>query len=177
MNPEIEINRIITEHKGVLVRQNKHEIWRFPDGKQVVLASTPSDRRAAANKLSVLRNVLGIKAEKAPAAKGNKGYRHKHEAAAKLRFTPSFNSSLADQLRLTGLVEDELRATIDCLEDEKAKLLEENSGYAELLVERETQHRLTRLELEAQCELIQARLEQTWDWRIRQWLKGIFSRS
>lgn len=177
MNPEIETRRLIDEHKGVLVRQNKHEIWRFPNGKQVVLASTPSDLRAAANKLSVLRNALGVKAEKAPASNRDKTYRPKHKAAAKLHLSPSFNSTLADQLRLIGIVEDELRATIDYLEDEKAKLLEENSGYAELLVERETQHRLTRLELEAQYELIQARLEQTWDWRIRQWLKGIFSRS
>jgi hypothetical protein len=164
MNPEIETHRLIDEHKGVLVRQNKHEIWRFPNGKQVVLASTPSDRRAAANKLSVLRNALGVKVEKAPASNRDKTYRPKHKTAAKLHLSPSFNSTLADQLRLTGIVEDELRAAIDCLEDEKAKLLDENHGLAEHLTEMETR-----------CRLAQIALEQTWDWRIRQWLKAIFS--
>ncbi len=166
MNPEIEIDRLIKEHNGVLVRQRKHQVWSFPDGKQVVLASTPSDRRAASNKLSVLRRVLGVKVEKSPQGNGTgkAAYRPKHQAAEKLSFTPKFNSSLADQLRLTGLVEDELRETIDCLEDEKTKLLEDNTELADAL-----------FATEQALKMAEIRLQRTWDWRIRQWLTAIFS--
>ena len=48
---------------AVLVRQRKHQIWRLPDGRNFVMAATPSDGRATANQVQQLRRMLraGVK--------------------------------------------------------------------------------------------------------------------
>lgn len=58
-----QVNELIQEHKGVLIRSKNHEVWRFPNGKTFVRAKTPSDVRADANNLSDLRKILGIERE------------------------------------------------------------------------------------------------------------------
>lgn len=56
-----QIAELIKEHGGVLERQAKHNIYRFPDGRVFVTSQTPSDRRATMNCLTVLRHFLGVK--------------------------------------------------------------------------------------------------------------------
>lgn len=48
---------------AVLVRQRKHQVWRLPDGRNFVMAATPSDGRASANQIQMLRRILraGVK--------------------------------------------------------------------------------------------------------------------
>ena len=60
MNAQHEIDRLLDESGAVLVRQNKHLVYRLPNGKNFVGAKTSSDPdRAAKNSLSDLRRALG----------------------------------------------------------------------------------------------------------------------
>lgn len=60
MNAELELDRLLKE-RAVLVRQNKHLVYRLPNGQSFVVAKTSSDPvRAARNSLSDLRRALGI---------------------------------------------------------------------------------------------------------------------
>ena len=43
---------------AVLVRQKNHQIWRLPNGRNYVMAHTPSDGRAGRNQAAVLRRLL-----------------------------------------------------------------------------------------------------------------------
>jgi len=43
---------------AVLVRNKNHQIWRLPNGRNYVMAQTPSDRRAERNQARELRKAL-----------------------------------------------------------------------------------------------------------------------
>lgn len=61
MNAEQEVCRLLQESGAVLVRQNKHLVYRLPNGRNFVAAKTSSDpERAAKNSLSDLRRALGV---------------------------------------------------------------------------------------------------------------------
>lgn len=71
MNAADEVNRLLKDHNAVLVRQNKHLVYRLANGQNFVVAKTSSDPdRAAKNNLSELRHALGIVRE-TPKPKGN----------------------------------------------------------------------------------------------------------
>jgi hypothetical protein len=53
-----QVEKTLTDHGAVLVRQKKHKVWKFPDGRIFTTASTPSDHRAWMNILSDLNKVL-----------------------------------------------------------------------------------------------------------------------
>ena len=64
MNAAHEVDRLLSEHQAVLVRQNKHLVYRLPNGQNFVMAKTTSDpARAAKNNLTDLRRLLGIRRE------------------------------------------------------------------------------------------------------------------
>ena len=70
MNAQHEIDRLLDESGAVLVRQNKHLVYRLPNGLNFVAAKTSSDpERAAKNSLSALRRALGV-LRAAPQARG-----------------------------------------------------------------------------------------------------------
>ncbi len=54
------VERLIRQHGGELIRQRRHQIWRFPDGWQFVRAGTPSDHRALYNQLADVRRLLNL---------------------------------------------------------------------------------------------------------------------
>lgn len=59
-----EIATLLKQHGAVLERQRKHQVWRFPDGRIYVQASTPSDSVCNdQNDLCQLRRMLGITRE------------------------------------------------------------------------------------------------------------------
>ena len=60
MNPAIEVDRLLEESGAVLVRQNKHYVYRLPNGRSFVKSKTPSDHRGAHNSLQDLRRMLGV---------------------------------------------------------------------------------------------------------------------
>ena len=45
----------LRRHGFVLVRDSRHQVWRNPDGKQIVFSSSPSDEYWAAQALRELR--------------------------------------------------------------------------------------------------------------------------
>ena len=60
MNAQEEIDRLLAQSGAVLIRQNKHLVYRLPNGRNFVAAKTSSDpERAAKNGLSDLRRALG----------------------------------------------------------------------------------------------------------------------
>lgn len=63
-SPREEEDRIFREHSAVLVRQKKHEVWRFPDGKTFTRAKTPSDSCSDKNSLMCLKSMLGLNGER-----------------------------------------------------------------------------------------------------------------
>jgi hypothetical protein len=64
MNPEAEVHRLLDECGAVLVRQNKHRVYRLPNNQNFVMASTASDHRAMANNLADLRRMLNTTRER-----------------------------------------------------------------------------------------------------------------
>lgn len=44
-----ELVRIIEKNGGVLVRSKRHNVFKMPDGKIVVVSQSPSDKRASKN--------------------------------------------------------------------------------------------------------------------------------
>jgi hypothetical protein len=116
VSPETEIDRLIAAHGGVLARDKRHNVWKFPNGGQWVQAKTPSDSRAWANALSDLRKVLGI----ADPERGKPGERRTVRKqppvrAKKIEPAGPLNSALADQLLASGAVERKLREEIERL--------------------------------------------------------------
>jgi hypothetical protein len=63
------VKTTLKQHGAVMVRAKKHEVWRFPDGRQIVTASTPSDGgHGWKNKWSELRRMLRLDNEGRPVA-------------------------------------------------------------------------------------------------------------
>ncbi len=60
MNAGIEVERMLEQSGAVLARQNKHLVYRLPNGRTFTRHKTPSDHRAALNELSDLRRALGV---------------------------------------------------------------------------------------------------------------------
>lgn len=49
---------LLRQHNFILVRQNKHKVYRNPEGKVYVVGNTPSDCRWAQNALRTLKRVI-----------------------------------------------------------------------------------------------------------------------
>lgn len=121
MNKRDEVNKILEERGAILARKRKHEVWKFPDGKTFIRASTTSDRNSEENNLSDLRKLLGITAEHKPGTRRAKKNGNGREEV--FHYNRSPNTSLADQLRLKGVAESSLREQIEMLERQNTELL------------------------------------------------------
>lgn len=97
-----EQDRIFRQHGAVLVRQRKHEVWRFPDGRTFTRAKTPSDVRSDKNALMDLKLLLGINKDRgAPGKRRNKKARkraHKVVRASLSKYPPVKDSGVYAQL-------------------------------------------------------------------------------
>ena len=62
MNAKTQVESLLKLSGAKLTRSKKHQVWKFPSGKTLVISSTPSDRRAYSNALRDLA-ALGIKPE------------------------------------------------------------------------------------------------------------------
>src|SRR2546429_9045113 len=49
---------LLCQHKFVLVRDDKHKVYRNPEGKVYVTAATPSDWRGGVNMLKTLKRCI-----------------------------------------------------------------------------------------------------------------------
>ncbi len=61
MDSRQQISRLLKEHRAELVRKNRHEVYRLPNGAIFVTGTTQTDERGWRNRLAQLRRVLGIK--------------------------------------------------------------------------------------------------------------------
>lgn len=108
-----EIEAILKQHEAVLKRIKKHRVWKFPDGRIFVQASTTVNWKQSAQNLADLKRLLGIqpefkegeRREKRPSTRRVGISKHIHIPAYKR----SINTSLRDQLTAVGVVEDALR--------------------------------------------------------------------
>ena len=55
-----DLMALLEEHKMVLDRSRKHQIWKHPDGRSFTMSSTPSDTHAVHQQIRSLRKFLGI---------------------------------------------------------------------------------------------------------------------
>ena len=55
MSTDAEFELLLRTYGLKLIRQRKHRVYAAPDGRRFVTASSPSDCRAASNRLASLR--------------------------------------------------------------------------------------------------------------------------
>lgn len=72
MDSKREVFRLLDIHRAELVRRNKHEIYRLPNGQIFVTGKTQTDERGWRDRLAQLRKLLGIKPLDKGAAPGKR---------------------------------------------------------------------------------------------------------
>lgn len=119
---------LLRQHGAVLVRQAKHKIWKLPNGRNYVESSTPSAQNSDLNHLSDLRRALEI-----PNNGGRAGQR-REKPRTQGRTEPiryeKFNSSLAEQLQLSGAAQSVLQDEID-MQKHHIEVLTERIAFLE----------------------------------------------
>ena len=53
-----EVLRLLNENGAVLVRHRKHQVYQFPDGRNFVFGTSPSDANSWKHSLSNLKRLL-----------------------------------------------------------------------------------------------------------------------
>jgi hypothetical protein len=81
------VDRLLEEHGAVLVRQNKHLVYKLPNGNTFTRNKTPQDRRGPLNELSDLRHALGVVREQ-PKEKGERTMAIEHRTATGVAAPP-----------------------------------------------------------------------------------------
>jgi hypothetical protein len=61
VSPQRAVFTMLNDAGAVLVRERKHKIFRFQDGRIWVIPSTPGDSRAWRNNLAGLRRRLAVR--------------------------------------------------------------------------------------------------------------------
>lgn len=110
--------QLLAEVGAVLKRDKKHRVYALPNGRNFVVANTPSDSRGELNSLSDLRKALDLPRETKPASPPKPKARKPGREEPLWQGLPAPASPLASALRESGLVEQQLRAKIDQLERE-----------------------------------------------------------
>ncbi len=154
MTPRERATGILTSIGAQIVRHKKHEIWQLPGGRTWTRSKTPSDSHSDLNNLSDLKRELGVhevrvknpeRKEKHPEHGGNGKQRS---------FTPTIDSTLANQLRSTGIIEKQLREHIAELENSLLQMTASREKWRGLY------------------EGLGAETERSWLWRLRCWVRG-----
>jgi hypothetical protein len=78
MNAEDELERLLKDSGAILVRKNKHAVYRLPNGRMFTRSLSPSVRNVATVELACLRRTLSLPAEIRPEAKPEKKKRNHH---------------------------------------------------------------------------------------------------
>ncbi len=83
-DPKTSLERLIEEHGGKLVRREKHNVFRFPNGVVFTLPKTPSCSRSYHNAAAYLKTLLGAHAPDrgAPGQRREKRIKSKVEVSA-----------------------------------------------------------------------------------------------
>ena len=159
MKYEAEIQRLLDEHGAVLSRTNRHNVYKFPDGRIFTMSKTPSDYRTAMEQLQDLRKVLGI----ADPERGQPGERRPRKTAKPPERKPRIhaapqNGTLAEQLRVSGVEADVLRD----------KIAEQAAEYAQLRTAFATHEEIKRWYQE-QLDALTDKRRACWMCRLHDW--------
>lgn len=129
MNDRNQVEQLLQENGCTLIREGNHLIYRLPNGKNFVMAKTPSDFRSERNNLAVLRRHFNLR-EQQPQTKVVHGkVVNVAQAEPDIVTASPFERTLQVQI-------DAERARYDYLLDEAAKaerriaLLEVVSSFA-----------------------------------------------
>lgn len=123
MNPDVEVARLLAEHGAERVRGRKHEVWRLPGGQMFTRSSTPGDMRAGWNQLADLRRALGLGEGRGEPGERRERKVKKARAAAAGIDGVGGSRTLADQLKVSGVVEAGLTGEVARLEAQIRELL------------------------------------------------------
>ena len=86
-DPKDELERLIKENRGELVRHRKHKVYQFRDqGKTFVVPSTPECPFAYDNALAALKNVLGLNSPSRGKAGERREKRSRRKSKSRLYF-------------------------------------------------------------------------------------------
>lgn len=112
------VGKALKEVGARLKRHRKHLVYELPNGRNVVMAKTPSDYRAEENVLRDIRKATGVPREAKPTSEPKERRKKpgRMESPTAWSLPESSVSPLASALRDNGLVEQALRAQIDELE-------------------------------------------------------------
>ena len=115
-----------------LKRQKKHLVYELPNGKNVVVSKTPSDRRSEQNTLRDIAKVAGVEKAEKIASKPRRPKPGRPEPT----WTISPNAGgMAAALSSSGIVEKQLRAEKAGLErrivtlEKELRLIRSSYGY------------------------------------------------
>ena len=84
-----ELMALLEEHRMVLDRSRKHQVWKHPDGRSFTMSSTPSDTHAVHQQIRSLRKFLGIARPKQHRNTERKVKRTNHQHVPLASLTPS----------------------------------------------------------------------------------------
>lgn len=127
-----EATELLIEAGAKVARHKKHEVWKLPDGRIWTRSKTPSDSHSDQNNLSDLKKMLGIR-DGGWSNPDRVKKKPDHGGDGKYREWPSVGSNpFADQLRMSGAVENKLREEIQMFKDHimtiEAELLHERAA-------------------------------------------------
>lgn len=103
---------------AVLKRDKKHLVYELPNGQNVTIAATPSDRRAEANAIRDVRHAAGV----VPQPKTSTRHEKKRKPGRREPQWTVTLSPMAAALRDAGIVEEQLRTEIEQLRRDKAAI-------------------------------------------------------
>lgn len=152
-----QVASILKQHKAVLVRTKRHNVWKFPDGKTFTAAQSRSDIHAEDNQLRDLKRLLGLNAPD----RGRPGVRRDRKYKPGITRAPVIRSSggvMSEKLLEAGIVADSL----------KAKLA---TAQIELADSRAANHR-KKLQLRG----LQRHCLECWGCRLWRWWRKKFGR-
>jgi hypothetical protein len=136
MNAAMEVTKMLNEHGAVLIRQNKHLVYRLPNGRVFTRVKTPSDHRTPLNELSDLRRALGVERPMPPSTGGPERHMPTTETPAPVSATPV-------RARTPAVTEDGPKETLK--ERIDAAIAQEESAQERLLVAAQAHERRVHL--------------------------------
>lgn len=111
---------------ATLKRGRKHLVYELPNGRNFVVAKSPSDRKGELNAMSDLKAATGIDVEArrkaTPEARAERKRRPGRNGTEPVKWgLPAESSPFASALRESGVVEQQLRCRVGQLESEIAE--------------------------------------------------------
>lgn len=142
MRIDRKVKTMLKDAGAKLKRNRKHQVYELPDGKNVVISSTPSDVNAMHSQVRDIKKATKTEEPKPQKPVGTKERRNKPGRQGEPKPTPPPPMSMADQLRMAELRQEKesiaeekefLAIQIELMEQERRAL---NSEILDLKIAR-----------------------------------------